>query len=280
MRKIIYAIWLVIRSCIHSEQRPYFFRLIISRLTQQNKLPFQNLNFITEPYRTRSANSKRNNKEALRTESRESKICTLAGEIRPWDICRAESAPSMWSLASVKIQIENHLANLPVVRSVNKFRFTRVGGLHVMDPREARRFNLHKSRPRAYARYIRAQGRESPRNIPRHRNGSFYRSIERKPACGIYGRAICWTEGNVCANVNKDAAERWNFEVKIGGFHMSRLRYVIYALLTNRWSIFGEIGEELWKRIDETHGGNFFSIKLYTICGGCTIKNYNYSWSL
>lgn len=51
----------------------------------------------------------------------------------PRDICRVESAPSMWS-GGVKIQIENHLANLPVVPSVNKFRFTRVGGLRVMDP--------------------------------------------------------------------------------------------------------------------------------------------------
>lgn len=51
----------------------------------------------------------------------------------PRDICRVESAPSMWS-GGVKIQIENHLANLPVVPSDNKFRFTRVGGLRVMDP--------------------------------------------------------------------------------------------------------------------------------------------------
>lgn len=73
----------------------------------------------------------------------------------PRDICRAESAPSMWS-GGVKIQIENHLANLPVVPSVNKFRFTRVGGLRVMDPcarREARRFNLHKG-GRAYLRFL------------------------------------------------------------------------------------------------------------------------------
>lgn len=45
-----------------------------------------------------------------------------------------------------------------------------------MDPRarEHGALNLHKS-GRAYARYA-----GSPRNISRHRDGSFYRSIERK----------------------------------------------------------------------------------------------------
>lgn len=57
-------------------------------------------------------------------------------EVRPRYL--AESAPSMWS-RGVKIQIENHLANLPVIRSVNKFRFTRVGGLRYGSAREARR---------------------------------------------------------------------------------------------------------------------------------------------
>jgi len=143
----------------------------------------------------------------------------------------------MWS-RGVKIQIENHLANLPVIRSVNKFRFTRVGGLRYGSAREtkdARRatrcFNLHKS-DRVYT----LVERESPRNISRYRNGSFYRSIERKLACGIYGHAICWTEGNVCANVNKDAIER---EMKIQSKDRRVLLhqcYVIHILLANRCS--------------------------------------------
>jgi hypothetical protein len=52
--------------------------------------------------------------------------------------CRREISAaadlSMWS-GDVKIQIENHLANLPVVPSVNKFWFTRVAEGYVMDPR-------------------------------------------------------------------------------------------------------------------------------------------------
>lgn len=93
------------------------------------------------------------------------------------DICRAESAPSMWS-GGVKIQIENHLANLPVVPSVNKFRFTRVGGLRVMDPcarREARRFNLHKG-GRAYLRFLYVW---DPRGIYSVASGRIFLSLDR-----------------------------------------------------------------------------------------------------
>lgn len=95
----------------------------------------------------------------------------------PRDICRAESAPSMWS-GGVKIQIENHLANLPVVPSVNKFRFTRVGGLRVMDPcarREARRFNLHKG-GRAYLRFLYVC---DPRGIFSEASGRIFLSLDR-----------------------------------------------------------------------------------------------------
>jgi len=81
--------------------------------------------------------------------------------------CRREISaaadPSMWS-GDVKIQIENHLANLPVVPSVNKFWFTRVAEGYVMDPGPGRLSASHKSE---YARpCVRApRARESPRNI-------------------------------------------------------------------------------------------------------------------
>lgn len=75
------------------------------------------------------------------------------------DICRAEFAPSMWS-RGVKIQIENHLANLPIIRSVNKFRFTRVGGLRYGSAREARRDALTciKATARICSLYMRRKG--------------------------------------------------------------------------------------------------------------------------
>jgi len=153
------------------------------------------------------------------------------------DICRAESAPSMWSLASVKIQIENHLANLPVVRSVNKFRFTRVGGLHVMDTREARRFNLHKSgRERTLAIYAREEG--NLRGIFCGIGTDLFIARSSGSPRAEY-TVVQFVEPEVtCARMLIKTRRRDEiFEIRIGGFHMSRLRYVIYALLTSRWSI-------------------------------------------
>lgn len=91
---------------------------------------------------------------------------------------------------------------------------------YVMDLRAWRRgaFNLHKSGTPRFGTRTRARepGNPSPprgrgrKNISRHRNGSFYRSIERKPARGIY-TAVQFAEPKVTcvrADVNKGTVKR------------------------------------------------------------------------